>query len=328
MDAEIEIDRALLEDEDEDPLMGMGGGDPTNLTNESNALMKLLEDKNLSKKLNLVLKALEQPAVESAGDKNGDTPTTDDYLDDITQEVTHQEKRGPPINEKIVKIFQNMAWGIHKEEKYSELLKDILAPENIEGLEPNKVNAEVWRVMSHKTKSTDVKMQAIQNLLQKVFSEITYTANELYNKRSATDLNGLVKETIRKCVNMALLLGKANSSILAHRREKITPELNQSYKQLTFKQGEHPKYLFGDDLPKAMKDIAETNKVGYTLNPRVTTPNRQNHFLWKSRGHPYHHQYNQRGKPRQYHHHKYNPCQHQQPRNGASSRTNTITQGK
>ena len=41
-----------------------------------------------------------------------------------------------------------------------------------------------------------------------------------------------------------------------------------SYKQLSFPQGDHPKFVFGDALPKAIKDISETNKVvrGLILN--------------------------------------------------------------
>ena len=34
---------------------------------------------------------------------------------------------------------------------------------------------------------------------------------------------------------------------------------------MTFKTEDHPKLLFGDDLPKTIKDISETNKVGQSL---------------------------------------------------------------
>ena len=45
-------------------------------------------------------------------------------------------------------------------------------------------------------------------------------------------------------------------------RERTAPELNQNYKELTFKTEDHPKNWFGDDIPKTIKDIDETNKVG------------------------------------------------------------------
>ena len=41
------------------------------------------------------------------------------------------------------------------------------------------------------------------------------------------------------------------------------PELNYSYRQLP---GVHPKLLFGDNVPKQVKDISETNKVGFAIS--------------------------------------------------------------
>ena len=62
--------------------------------------------------------------------------------------------------------------------------------------------------------------------------------------------------------------------ILTYRREKIKPELNQNYRHISVEKGEHPKHLFGDDLPKILKDMAETNKVG-------TPPIKQHHQISK-----------------------------------------------
>ena len=63
-----------------------------------------------------------------------------------------------------------------------------------------------------------------------------------------------------------------NYDLLACRRELIIPELNSSYRQLTFVQGDHPKLLFGDDLPKAIKDISETYKLGQVLKKQDFVP--------------------------------------------------------
>ena len=50
------------------------------------------------------------------------------------------------------------------------------------------------------------------------------------------------------------------------------PELNYSYRQLPLDQGDHPKLLFGDNLPKQIKDISETNKVGFVISKKSFTP--------------------------------------------------------
>ena len=82
-------------------------------------------------------------------------------------------------------------------------------------------------------------------------------ANELYGARSSSreELIEINSKAIKKCADTAMLLGKLNYDLLACRRELIIPELNSSYRQLTFVQGDHPKLVFGDDLPKAIKDI-------------------------------------------------------------------------
>ena len=78
-------------------------------------------------------------------------------------------------------------------------------------------------------------------------------ADDLCKSRTEKDekvINQTIKDSIRKCADTAVYLGEINQVVLNLRREKIAPELNQNYKQLTFKTEDQPKMLFGDDLPK------------------------------------------------------------------------------
>ena len=111
----------------------------------------------------------------------------------------------------------------------------------------------------------------MQALVQKFFAVIANMADDLYKNRTEKDEKGIsqtIKDSIRKCAHAAVFLGKIKQDILNLRREKIAPEFNQNYKQLTFKTEDHPKLLFGDDFPKTIKDISETNKVGQSLIQR------------------------------------------------------------
>ena len=57
--------------------------------------------------------------------------------------------------------------------------------------------------------------------------------------------------------------------LFTHTKEtNITPELSLTYKHLSFPQVEHRKLLFGDDLPKAIKELNETNKIGQCLSKK------------------------------------------------------------
>ena len=102
----------------------------------------------------------------------------DDLLDDMYDEYEPTQKLGPPVNEKLCRIFQELIWGIHREEKMKDARENTLTPSNIKGLQVNRVNPEIWREMSHVTKTNDLKLQNLQALLLK-----SYDAN---NKRSRT----------------------------------------------------------------------------------------------------------------------------------------------
>ena len=61
---------------------------------------------------------------------------------------------------------------------------------------------------------------------------------------------------------------------------------------MTFKTEDRPKLLFGDDLPKTIRDISETNKTGQSLTQRYqltlkremfTKTEKQSFFIQKAR---------------------------------------------
>ena len=67
------------------------------------------------------------------------------------------------------------------------------------------------------------------------------------------DFLEIVKALLKKHADM--ILGKLNQDFLTLHRDRITSELNIAYKHLFFPQGEHSKPLFGDNLPKSIKEI-------------------------------------------------------------------------
>ena len=80
------------------------------------------------------------------------------------------------------------------------------------------------------------------------------------------------KSGIRLCADTAMLIGQTNFEILNFHRTIIMPEQYYSYRKLSFNQGDHPKFLFGDTLPQQIKDISETNKVGFAILRKSFAP--------------------------------------------------------
>ena len=77
-----------------------------------------------------------------------------------------------------------------------------------------------------------------------------------------------------------LLLANANTELNVRRREALRPELHASYRYLCALSNPIWSELFGDDLPKAVKDITDTKRITSKLqrdkeeeNPKVSALN-------------------------------------------------------
>ena len=95
-------------------------------------------------------------------------------------------------------------------------------------------------------------------------------------------------------------MGHSINEVNIKRRELIKPDLNDQFKQLCGSHTPVTKLLFGDDLPKSVKEISETNKVGVKVSSKPPThynkqqkrsnfSQRTHHqsqkpFLWKYQG--------------------------------------------
>ena len=106
--------------------------------------------------------------VDSTGENlkgNGDNDEEEDnLLQDLTQEFECQEQRGAPIHKKLEKNLQGIMWGVFKKEKLEKVVLDTLPHKSLENLEKTLVNSEIWRKVSYKTKSVDLRLQEIQKL--------------------------------------------------------------------------------------------------------------------------------------------------------------------
>lgn len=107
-------------------------------------------------------------------------------------------------------------------------------------------------------------------------------------------------DCVKGIIDAVALVGAVSQELNIKRREQIKPDLNVQYRQLCTSQVPITSCLFGDDLPKTLKDIAETNRV----RNKVSSTN--HNFKGNSR-----HSSNYKGKSflghrkPQYHNHRY-----------------------
>ena len=74
-------------------------------------------------------------------------------------------------------------------------------------------------------------------------------------------------ELLQEATDAFALIANANTELNHRRREFIKPNLHNDYKHLCSSSLAITDQLFGDDLPKQIKDLTEVNRVG----KKVTT---------------------------------------------------------
>jgi len=66
-------------------------------------------------------------------------------------------------------------------------------------------------------------------------------------------------QIVNQLMDGVLLMANANIELNLGRREALKPELHTSYRYLCAPSNPVTTELFGDDLPKVVKDITDTN---------------------------------------------------------------------
>ena len=154
------------------------------------------------------------------------------------------------------------------EDNAKEKLGKYNRPQNCENLVTTRVNPEIWAKMRSSSKSRDLKMQKIETCMLKSMHPIISLTDKLLVLKSTPQ--NISKEDVscflRFTLDSLTLLSHSVYEANLIRRELIRPDLNELYRQLCSSQTPISKFLFGDDLPKAVKEISETNKVSQRVS--------------------------------------------------------------
>ena len=73
-------------------------------------------------------------------------------------------------------------------------------------------------------------------------------------------------QIVNQLIDGVLVMANVNIELNLRRREALKPELHTSYRYLCAPSNPITSELFGDDLPKAVKDIIDTNGITSKLS--------------------------------------------------------------
>lgn len=158
------------------------------------------------------------------------------------------------------------------ETKLNELKKQYIPPSNCEGLSETRVNFNIWNNLGETARSNDLKLQKVQKYLVKGMTAVVTVIDSLIKDGSSSSK----EDNIGKLMDAVILLANANTEVNLRRRERLKPELHPSYRHLCNPSNTITSQLFGDDLPKAVKDIAEANRVSSKIHGDKRSADRRN----------------------------------------------------
>ena len=166
-----------------------------------------------------------------------------------------------PINAKLASLVDKMVKTSLSEENIKEKHEKYNRPENCENLINTRVNSETWSKIRSNTRSGDLKMQKTWDRSSEEYDSYCQ------NVWQVTGVEIQLQICIWKlCVWVSSTLtwfsrsyGHSFNEVNTKRREHIKPDLNDQFKQLCGSHMPVTKLLFGDYLPKSVKEISETN---------------------------------------------------------------------
>ena len=201
--------------------------------------------------------------------------------------VPTEEEKTSPINTELSKLIKKNWTSKKPFENMKKIFKKYPCPENC-SFEPPKVNTELWKLLSSAQRKADMKLVGIQKSLKKALNANLSLLKDIQENKFS------LQSIAQKTVDMAAILGHASSEISLNRRVFIRGVINPQYKDLCASTQPITEHLFGDDLPKLVKELNLTNRIGrhQRVNKKPydrqyqsrTNRNTNNSFLGRGRG--------------------------------------------
>ena len=179
----------------------------------------------------------------------------------LTKTLQFTKHVGPAINGDLASVVDKIMREKANEDKITDLKKQHETSENCTTLSETKVSQGVWNNLDESARSTDLKFQKVQKSLVKGILIIVTEVNKLMGNLGPQN----VDDTVGSLMDGVLLLANANQELNYRWKELMRPQLNANYRHLCSPSNPITSLLFADDLPKAVKDISDTNRPSSKL---------------------------------------------------------------
>ena len=198
----------------------------------------------------------DSPAAASA-------PTVEDTLKNLGEIFEDIEATGEDITPRLATIAANRWNKKLAPDKLALLQEKYKRPANWPTVCSMTVNPEIWSKLPLYQQRADLNVSKIQESVRKAGLIALQTAHSLTNTKSA-ELD--VKQLLTHQVDSIALLGHISHELACLQQYKIKLVLKPGYVPICIDDGTPSKFLFGDDLPKRLKDAKEASNVGLAVS--------------------------------------------------------------
>ena len=226
----------------------------------SDKLVKLF-DSSQSTELVESSNVCRSPQFDPSGDLTSNitqiTLDSSDFLPSIFEET---ETFGPDVAAAFAQRVNNAVSKKLLETEFKELQDKYKSPKNCNFLCVSKVNLELWHDLLRSTKSKDLGLKEIQkNLVKSAQPMIQLLDTVLKLQVDQTPVDS--SQILPLIADAVTLLGHASYLTSLKRREFLKPDIAPAYQSVCSKSNPVTTNLFGDELPKHIKEIGEVNKI-------------------------------------------------------------------
>lgn len=175
------------------------------------------------------------------------------------------EDSGPKISEKLAQRGNEACTKKAFESKMKELEAKYHTPENCTSLGVPKVNSELWHDLPRTSKTKDLALQEVQRgIVEAVQPMLTVLEDAMAAQKSKAKIDPAT--IVSKLADCVTFLCHASYKTSMTRRENLKDVINIHYRSVCGQNTPLGKCLFGDELPKHIKDIAEVNKLSKKIS--------------------------------------------------------------
>ncbi|XP_069110096.1 uncharacterized protein [Argopecten irradians] len=207
--------------------------------------------------------------LDEIDDCNEDKSDVEDLLKDMEEIYNSEEACGPNINDKLASscngAFRTMI-GTHRlndtKAKYNR-------PANCPNLTTPKVNIEVWTEAKSFAKTRDKSLQKVQAMMAKATIPVLEVTDNLITASKGGNTGRSVKDNVAKLTDAIKMQAWAFTELSQIRKDNFKHSLDKRYQKLCMPGNAVTTELFGDDLPKKIKDIHDSR----TLSKKVGLSN-------------------------------------------------------